>query len=134
MRAGRRVRPPSSPSRREVQLASIEQIVVVGASVAGGRAVEALRQEGFEGRVVLVGEEPERPYERPPLSKDVLRGATPDEKVFLRPADYYAENRIELRRGVAATRLVPDERAVHLSTGESLGYDRLLIATGATVR
>lgn len=115
-------------------MAAIEQIVVVGASMAGGRAVEALREGGFDGRIVLVGDEPVRPYERPPLSKDVLRGATPGDKAFLRPSDYYAEQRIDLRAGTRAERLDLADRTVLLSTGERLRYDRLLIATGATVR
>src|SRR5207247_11240600 len=82
-----------------------EQYVIVGASLAGGRAAETLRQEGFDGRIVLVGAESERPYERPPLSKDVLRGEASDDKVFLRPTDFYPEQQIELRLGVAASRL-----------------------------
>jgi 3-phenylpropionate/trans-cinnamate dioxygenase ferredoxin reductase component len=115
-------------------MASGEQIVIVGASLAGGRAAETLRQEGFDGRVILVGAEPERPYERPPLSKDVLRGEASDDKVFLRPAEYYAEQQIELRLGTRAERLSPPERVVELTSGERLHYDKLLIATGARVR
>jgi 3-phenylpropionate/trans-cinnamate dioxygenase ferredoxin reductase subunit len=111
-----------------------QTIVVVGASVAGGRAVETLRQEGFAGRVVLVGAETERPYERPPLSKDVLRGEAPAEKAYLRPLEYYAEQQIELRLGTAAERLLPAERTVVLAGGEPLRYDQVLIATGARVR
>src|SRR5262249_13462039 len=76
----------------------------------------------------------ERPYERPPLSKDVLRGEASDDKVFLRPAEYYAEQQIELRLGRRAERLSPAERVVELASGERLPYDKLLIATGARVR
>jgi 3-phenylpropionate/trans-cinnamate dioxygenase ferredoxin reductase subunit len=108
--------------------------VIVGANLAGGRAAETLRDEGFAGRVVLIGAEPDRPYERPPLSKEFLRGDLPEEKVYLRPATYYDEQRIELRLGVRALRLRPDEPVVELSDGEALRYDRLLIATGATPR
>ncbi len=115
-------------------MAREETFVVVGAGLAGGRAVETLRQEGFAGRIVLVGAEAERPYERPPLSKDVLRGEAKDDKVFLRPPEYYAEQRIDLRLGVAAQHLVPAERSIVLSSGESLTYDKLLIATGVHVR
>ncbi|HVC34898.1 MAG TPA: FAD-dependent oxidoreductase [Chloroflexota bacterium] len=111
-----------------------ETFVIVGASMAGGRAAEALRQEGFAGTIILVGAEPERPYERPPLSKDVLRGEAPEDKAFLRSPDYYAEQSIELRLGIAAERLIPAERTIALAGGERLRYDKLLIATGAKVR
>ena len=69
-------------------MADRETIVIVGASLAGGRAAETLRADGFGGRIVLIGAETDRPYERPPLSKDVLRGDANDEKVFLRPVTY----------------------------------------------
>lgn len=115
-------------------MASIEQIIVVGASQAGGRAGEALRQEGYDGRIILIGDEAERPYERPPLSKDVLRGDTAQDKVFLRPEQYYREERIELRLGARAEKLLPDEHLVQLMTGERLAYDRVLVTTGATPR
>jgi hypothetical protein len=77
----------------------METIVIVGGNVAGGRAAEALRQEGFGGRIVLVGAEPERPYERPPLSKEYLSGERAEEQIYLRPPEYYAEQGIELRLG-----------------------------------
>ncbi len=115
-------------------MAASDTIVIVGASMAGGRAAETLRQEGFDGRVILIGAEPERPYERPPLSKDVVRGEAPEDKVYLRPVEYYAEQSIELRLGTAAQSLVPADRSVVLSNGERVRYDRLLIATGARVR
>ncbi|MGH2459024.1 MAG: NAD(P)/FAD-dependent oxidoreductase, partial [Chloroflexota bacterium] len=111
-----------------------ETYVIVGASVAGGRAAEALRQEGFDGRVILVGAEPERPYERPPLSKDVLRGTADETKAFLRPLAYYDEQSIELRLGAAAVSLIPADHQVGLGDGARLRYDKLLIATGAEVR
>ncbi len=115
-------------------MAPTETIVVVGASLAGGRAVETLRQEGFAGRIVLIGAEADRPYERPPLSKTVLRGEGVEEKIFLRPPEYYDEQSIELRLGARATALRPAERQVTLSDGHSVDYDKLLIATGARVR
>jgi 3-phenylpropionate/trans-cinnamate dioxygenase ferredoxin reductase subunit len=111
-----------------------DSCVVIGASLAGGRAAEALRQSGYGGRIVLVGAEPDRPYERPPLSKDYLRRELPEEKLYLRPAAYYSEQRIELRLGVRATRLDPAEKIVELESGERLPYDRLLIATGCELR
>ena len=107
---------------------------IVGANLAGGRAAEALRQRGFDGRIVLVGAEPDRPYERPPLSKEYLRREMPEEKLYLRPQDYYREQRIELRLGVSATRLDPTERIVDLESGEGVHYDKVLIATGCQVR
>ncbi len=115
-------------------MARARTFVIVGASVAGERAAETLRQEGFDGRIVLVGAEPDRPYERPPLSKNVLRDEAGEEKVFLRPVEYYAEQAIELRLGVRATGLRAADRVVLLDDGEELRYDKLLIATGACVR
>lgn len=109
-------------------------IVIVGANLAGGRAAEQLRKHGYEGRIVLVGEEPERPYDRPPLSKKALRGQVPEDKLFLRPLDYYAKNAIELELGVRATALDPRERRVSLADGRQLAYDAAIIATGARVR
>jgi 3-phenylpropionate/trans-cinnamate dioxygenase ferredoxin reductase subunit len=105
--------------------------VVVGANLAGGRAVETLRAEGFGGRIVLVGEEPDRPYERPPLSKEVLRGDAPP--VFLRDESWYAGNDIELRLGVRATALDPSG-VVTLNGGESIAFDACLLATGGRPR
>ena len=72
-----------------------ETFVIVGASLAGATAAETLREEGFDGRLVLIGDEPERPYERPPLSKDYLRGESA-EKPFVHPESFYADNAIEL--------------------------------------
>ncbi|HUX87415.1 MAG TPA: FAD-dependent oxidoreductase [Chloroflexota bacterium] len=115
-------------------MANAETYVIVGAGLAGGRAVETLRQEGFDGRVVLIGAEPDRPYERPPLSKDVLRNERPIEKVFLRPSEYYDEQQIELRTGQTASRLDSQNRALILDNGQSIQYDKLLIATGAAAR
>lgn len=111
-----------------------ETFVVVGASMAGGRAAETLRQEGFDGRIILVGAEPVRPYERPPLSKDVLRGDAPEDKAYLRAPEYYSEQSIELRLGRAARQLAPGEKSLELDDGDVIRYDKLLIATGAEVR
>jgi 3-phenylpropionate/trans-cinnamate dioxygenase ferredoxin reductase subunit len=107
--------------------------VIVGANLAGGRAAEALRA-GSQERIVLVGAEPERPYERPPLSKAFPAGQLPGEKVYLRPSDYYASQGIELLLGRRAVRLDPDAKAVELDDGERLNYTALLIATGAAPR
>ena len=112
----------------------MQTIAIVGANVGGGRAAEALRQEGFDGRIVLIGAEPERPYERPPLSKELLWGTAEEERLYLRPEAYYAEQQIELWLGVRATGLDPAARHLQLADGRSLPYDKLLIATGAAPR
>ncbi|MDP9402647.1 MAG: FAD-dependent oxidoreductase [Actinomycetota bacterium] len=108
--------------------------VVVGASLAGAKAAEALRAEGFDGRLVLVGEEPQRPYERPPLSKGYLRGEADPDKLYVHDEGFYAEHDIELRtetRTVAIDR--PGSEVVD-ADGERIAYDRLLLATGAAAR
>lgn len=113
-----------------------ETHVIVGANLAGGRAAEGLRQAGFDGRVVLIGAEPFRPYMRPPLSKEflLLGDDYAEEKLYLRPPEYYAEQRIELRLDMRATRLDMESRVVELASGEQVAFDRLLIATGASLR
>jgi 3-phenylpropionate/trans-cinnamate dioxygenase ferredoxin reductase component len=108
--------------------------VIVGASLTGAKAAETLREEGFDGRIVLVGAEAERPYERPPLSKDYLRGEAEREKVYVHPQGYYAEHDIELRLGRAAVSLNTAGSELALDDGERLRYDRLLLATGAEPR
>jgi 3-phenylpropionate/trans-cinnamate dioxygenase ferredoxin reductase subunit len=108
--------------------------VIVGASLAGAKAAETLREEGFDGRVVLVGAERERPYERPPLSKEYLRGEAEREKVYVHPASFYADNDIELLLGRSAERLDTGARRLTLDDDSELGYDRLLLATGAEPR
>jgi 3-phenylpropionate/trans-cinnamate dioxygenase ferredoxin reductase component len=107
--------------------------VIVGAGLAGGRAAETLRTEGFEGRVIIVGAEPYRPYERPPLSKDLLLLRAGPEKAFLHPEEWYAEQEVELRLGVAATALDPAAHRIEVA-GERIGYDKLLLATGSSPR
>src|SRR4051795_2914195 len=104
--------------------------VIIGAALAGAKAAEALREEGFEGRIVLVGEEDERPYERPPLSKDFLRGESEREKAYVHPEGFYAEHDIELRSGTTVDSVDSAARTVAVAGGETLGYDRLLLATG----
>jgi 3-phenylpropionate/trans-cinnamate dioxygenase ferredoxin reductase component len=108
--------------------------VIVGASLAGARAADTLRQEGFDGRVVLIGAEHERPYERPPLSKDYLRGEAGRDKVYVHEKGFYAEHDIELRLGRTAENLDAASRELVLDDGERLRYDRLLLATGAEPR
>jgi 3-phenylpropionate/trans-cinnamate dioxygenase ferredoxin reductase component len=108
--------------------------IIVGASLAGAKAAETLREEGFDGRVVLVGMEDERPYERPPLSKEYLRGEVGREKVYVHDEGFYAEQEIELRLGRVAESLDTSSGELSLDDGERLRYDRLLLATGAEPR
>jgi 3-phenylpropionate/trans-cinnamate dioxygenase ferredoxin reductase subunit len=115
-------------------MADERTFVIVGASLAGAKAAETLRAEGFTGRVVLVGEETERPYERPPLSKGYLLGTGERDKVFVHDAGWYGEHDVELVLGVRATELHPDRHTVTLDGVEPLRYDKLLLATGSRVR
>ncbi|WP_348648507.1 FAD-dependent oxidoreductase [Cryobacterium breve] len=108
--------------------------VIVGAGLAGARAAEALRAEGFDGRVVLLGEEAEYPYIRPPLSKDFLAGTSARDSIDVHPTDWYAAQDIEVVRGRAVTALTLDARQLTFADGKTLRYDRLLLATGATAR
>jgi 3-phenylpropionate/trans-cinnamate dioxygenase ferredoxin reductase subunit len=110
-----------------------ETFVIVGAGLAGAKAAEALREEGFDGRLVLIGDEPEAPYERPPLSKDYLRGEA-DEKPFVHPKGFYADRGIELMTSTRVTGIDTGLRELLLEGDRRLGYDRLLIATGAVPR
>jgi len=109
-------------------------MVIIGAGHAGGRAAEAMRQAGFAGEIVLMGEEAHVPHERPPLSKELLIGEEGAEKTFLHPPDYYAENDIDLRLGTRVDAIDRHGHAVVLADGGRVGYDKLLIATGARVR
>ncbi|HEX8646805.1 MAG TPA: FAD-dependent oxidoreductase [Thermoleophilaceae bacterium] len=108
--------------------------VIVGAGLAGAKAAETLRVEGFDGRVVLVGGERERPYERPALSKGYLRGQAEPASVYVHGEGFYAEHDVELLLGRAATGLDAAAREVELDGGERIRYDRLLLATGAEPR
>src|SRR5512134_1095127 len=109
-------------------------VVIVGAGLAGATAAQTLRDEGFTGRVVLLGDEPDRPYERPPLSKDYLLGKAERETVFVHAENWYAENAVDLRSGTAVMAIDRATRQVSLADGERLPYDRLLLATGSAPR
>jgi 3-phenylpropionate/trans-cinnamate dioxygenase ferredoxin reductase subunit len=111
-----------------------ETFVIVGASLAGGKAAQTLREEGFEGRVVLIGAETEPPYERPPLSKGYLSGADERSTAFLHEPAWWADHDIDWRPGTAAVGLDPESRTVALHPADTITYDRLLIATGSAVR
>ncbi|MDR0341847.1 MAG: FAD-dependent oxidoreductase [Nocardiopsaceae bacterium] len=108
--------------------------VIVGASLTGGKAAETLREEGFGGPIVLLGTEPERPYERPPLSKGYLLGKEEKSSVYVHDQAWYAEQDVDLRTGVTVTAVDPAAGQVTLDGGETIGYDRLLLATGASPR
>jgi 3-phenylpropionate/trans-cinnamate dioxygenase ferredoxin reductase component len=110
------------------------RVVIVGANLTGGTAAVTLRKEGFDGEVVLVGEEPHPPYERPALSKEYLRGEQPFEGALVRPDGWFEEQSIEARFGVRAERVDPRERVVVLQGGERVTYDALLLATGGRPR
>src|SRR3978361_1409412 len=94
--------------------------VIVGAGIAGGKAAETLREEGFDGRVVLIGAEPHRPYERPPLSKDYLRGESPAPAGLQQEGAWYAANNVELRKSTHVESIDAGDRAVVLAGGERL--------------
>jgi len=108
--------------------------VIVGASMTGAKAAETLREEGFGGGIVLLGEEQERPYERPPLSKGYLLGKEEKGSIYVHEESWYSDNNVDLRLGVTATALDLGAREVALADGGTVRYDRLLLATGATPR
>ncbi len=108
------------------------RFVIVGGGVTGASAASTLRGEGFDGEILLVGDEPDLPYERPPLSKEWLARTEPPLVVY--PEDWYADNAVELLTGTRVTALDRSEREVTLSGGATLGFDALLIATGGQAR
>ncbi|GGP92550.1 3-phenylpropionate/trans-cinnamate dioxygenase ferredoxin reductase subunit [Actinomadura coerulea] len=111
-----------------------ETFVIAGAGLAGAKAAETLREEGFAGRVLLVGEEIERPYERPPLSKGFLLDKEPRDKAHVHEADWYDKHDVELRVGTSVAAVDRGAHQVRLSTREPIAYDKLLLATGASPR
>jgi 3-phenylpropionate/trans-cinnamate dioxygenase ferredoxin reductase subunit len=108
--------------------------IIIGASLTGAKAAETLREEGFEGRIVLIGAESEIPYERPPLSKDLLTGEFDRTKAHVHDAGWYDEHKVELRLGVRATAVDAGAHQVTLENGDTLHYDKLLLATGSVVK
>jgi 3-phenylpropionate/trans-cinnamate dioxygenase ferredoxin reductase subunit len=113
---------------------SEQTFIIVGASLAGAKAAEELRKQGFDGRVLLLGAEPERPYERPPLTKDYLRGESPREKAYVHEGDFYRDHQIELFTSATVTAIDPAAVRVTLDDGRELGFDRLLLTIGAEPR
>ena len=112
----------------------LRRIVVVGASLAGLRATETLRARGFDGELTLIGDEPHRPYDRPPLSKQVLQGTWEPEQTMFRRKDGYDALALDMRLGVRATSVDLRARRVILADGTFADYDRLIVATGARAR
>jgi 3-phenylpropionate/trans-cinnamate dioxygenase ferredoxin reductase subunit len=110
---------------------SSQTFIVVGGGQAGGRAVEGIRKAGFDGTVILLGEEARAPYERPPLSKQVLTGEAEPDSAQLRADGWYAEHGIDLRVSTRVGRIDRSRKRVVLEDGQELAYDRLLLATGA---
>jgi 3-phenylpropionate/trans-cinnamate dioxygenase ferredoxin reductase subunit len=115
-------------------MADHRTFVIVGAGLTGAKAAETLREQGFSGPVVLLGSEPERPYERPPLSKGLLLGTAERASVHVHDAGWYASHDVELRTGSRVTGLDRAAHRVRLAGNDEIGYDKLLLATGATPR
>jgi 3-phenylpropionate/trans-cinnamate dioxygenase ferredoxin reductase subunit len=111
-----------------------QQLVIVGANLAGGTAAITLREEGFDGEIVLIGTETQPPYERPPLSKEYLQGKKPFEDALLKPVSYYPEHNIRTLFGVRATRIDPQNQVVELENGDLVPYHKVLVATGVRNR
>src|SRR5581483_12057279 len=108
--------------------------VIAGGGLAAVKAAETLRDEGFDGDIVLLGAEPERPYERPPLSKGYLQGSDSRDSVYVHPAGWYAEHGVDLRQGVTVTAVDRDAHVLATADGAQVSYDKLLLATGASPR
>ena len=115
-------------------MSGARRFVIVGASLAGAKAAEVLRKDGFDEELTLIGEEGEPPYERPPLSKEYLRGEAGPDKLFVHKEGYYEAAGIDLRLGQTVTSIDVDEHAVVLGSGERLPYTSLLLTTGARPR
>src|SRR5579872_4081913 len=109
-------------------------MVIVGAGLAGAKAAETLRAEGYDGPVVLIGDETDRPYERPPLSKDYLMGKAERESIFVHPETWYAEHAVELQLGTTVTTIDRASHEVVLGDGSRFGYGKLLLTTGSSPR
>ena len=112
----------------------MEELVVVGAGQAGIQCIASLRKEGYSGSITLIGEENHLPYQRPPLSKGFLSGATASDRLYLKKLEFFQENSIQLDLGVKATKIDRENCLVHLSDNKTIGYDKLVLATGSRVR
>ena len=108
--------------------------VIIGAGQAGGWGAKTLRDEGFDGRVVIIGDENFPPHERPPLSKEVLLGDAEKDTCLLWPPGTLEDAGIEMRLGEAVSSIAPDDHTITLANGETIGWNKLLIATGGRAR
>jgi len=108
--------------------------VIIGAGLAGAGAAATLREEGFEGSIMLLGAEANRPYERPPLSKEYLQGSAGRDTIFVHPERWYTDHNVNLRLGVTATAVDTAAHEVALADGSRVGYTKLLLATGSSPR
>ncbi|MFT2815421.1 NAD(P)/FAD-dependent oxidoreductase [Leifsonia sp. A12D58] len=120
--------------RVESSVLSEQSFIIVGAGLAGARAAEAMRTEGFTGRIILVAAESEYPYIRPPLSKEYLAGTAERNSIFVQQPTWYAENDVEIVPGDPAVTLSPTAHELVLGSGQILHFDKLLLATGASSR
>jgi 3-phenylpropionate/trans-cinnamate dioxygenase ferredoxin reductase component len=111
-----------------------QRIVIVGGGLAGAKAAEALREQSFRGTITLIAGEPHLPYERPPLSKSYLSGGSAFDEAIVHPEAWYRDNHVDVRLGTRATSVDAAAHLVHLDGGEPVGYDKLLLATGAVPR
>src|ERR1044071_4279533 len=111
-----------------------ETVIMVGASHAGAQAVDSLRREGFKGRIVLIGDEPYLPYQRPPLSKKYLLGELPIERLAIRAAAFYDTHQVEIKTSTRVTAIDPKQQTVRLSDASDLHYDKLILCVGSRVR
>lgn len=109
-------------------------MIIVGGGQAAGQAAASLRQEGFEGEIIILGDEAHPPYQRPPLSKQYLSGEIGLDKVYVRPQKFYEDKNITLKTGVTVSAISPSDKTVTTSDGESFEYEKLLIATGSRPR
>ena len=108
--------------------------VIVGAGIAGVSAAGAIRAAGRKGEIVLIGDEPELPYRRPPVSKEIIRGEKSTDEIRIKKADWFADQQITLRTGTTVTSIDAGDEIVRLADGEELAYDQLLLATGGRAR
>ena len=111
-----------------------ERVIIIGAGQAGAQAAQSLRQSGFDGDIVMVGDEAAPPYQRPPLSKAFLQGELEADRLFLRPPAFYEQQKIELKTGHRVVAIDRAAKSISTAAGENLSYDRLLLATGAPPR
>jgi 3-phenylpropionate/trans-cinnamate dioxygenase ferredoxin reductase subunit len=121
-------------NEKEAHVGTQQTFVIVGGGLAGAKAAQALRTNGFGGKVILIGDEDDRPYDRPPLSKGYLLGSVEREKIYLHPEQWHTEHDIDMRLGVRVTEIDRAAHQVSTAAGVALGYDKLLLATGSSPR